>query len=201
MAPTKGKRDPADRMSPDERKEALAIVLALLARGRYKHEIKDVFRHNWGQGRLRRPLSARSVESLLRTARRQICEAAGASEEELRGAMFHCYRGILDSPAASDRVRLLAIDGLVKLMGLSKPLRLDLRFRNRDVEAAEKLARQRQKIVANPVAAAHACAMIEAIAEAEAAAKKPNGHTRLPIGLKELDPPKPPDAPEGDSHA
>ena len=76
-------RGPGKRfqLTADQRREAVAVVEALLARGRYTHEIKEVFRRNWGRGAANLPLSPQAVTRLIKEAKANIRAHLGVPDE------------------------------------------------------------------------------------------------------------------------
>jgi hypothetical protein len=186
------KRGPGKRfqLTPDQRRDAVAIVEGLLARGRYTHEIKEVFRHEWGRGNANLPLSPRAVMRLIKEAKANIRAHLGAPDEELRAESYHTYKHILRKPDASDRDRILAQGAIDKLLGLPRPQRVAVQIDGRDAEEAERLSLERQRVIADPEASELACRLIERLADAEA---EKRGGGRPPYGLRELDRPSPRD--------
>jgi len=162
------KRSRGHHLTADQRREAVAIIEALMAKGRHKHEIFALFKNGWGRARANAPLSARSCQALYSQAQANLRAAVGGSDDDLRAESYNVYRYILRKPDASDRDRILAQNAIDKLLGLPKPARVAVRVEDGRNDEAEALALQRQRIIANPRAAELACLMIEALADGQA---------------------------------
>jgi hypothetical protein len=184
------KRSRGHHLTPEQRREAVAIIEALMAKGRHKHEIFALFKKGWGRARANAPLSARSCQALYSQAQANLRAAVGGSDDDLRAESYNVYRYILRKPDASDRDRILAQNAIDKLLGLPRPQRVAVQVGGRDAEEAEQLALARQRIVADPEASRLACELIERLADAEA---EKRGGGPLPCGLRELDRPSPSD--------
>ena len=159
------KRSRGHHLTADQRREAVAIIEALMAKGRHKHEIFAIFKKGWGRARANAPLSARSCQALYSQAQANLREAVGGSDDDLRAESYNVYRYILRKRHASDRDRVLAQNAIDKLLGLSRPQKVAVQVGGRDAEEAERLALERQRIISNPRAAELACLMIEALAD------------------------------------
>ena len=184
------KRSRGHHLTPEQRREAVAIIEALMAKGRHKHEIFAIFKKGWGRARANAPLSARSCQALYSQAQANLRAAVGGSDDDLRAESYNVYRYILRKRHASDRDRILAQNAIDKLLGLPRPQRVAVHVGGRDAEEAERLSLERQRVIADPEASRIACEHIERLADAEAE-KRAGG--RPPCGLRELDRPSPPD--------
>ena len=183
------KRSRGHHLTPDQRREAVAIIEALMAKGRHKHEIFAIFKKGWGRARANAPLSARSCQALYSQAQANLRAAVGGSDDDLRAESYNVYRYILRKRHASDRDRILAQNAIDKLLGLPRPQRVAVQIDGRDAEEAERLSLERQRVIADPEASELACRLIERLADAEAE-KRAGG--RAPCGLRELDRLSPP---------
>jgi hypothetical protein len=187
------KRSRGHHLTPEQRRGAVAIIEALMAKGRHKHEIFAIFKKGWGRARANAPLSARSCQVLYSQAQANLRAAVGGSDDDLRAESYNVYRHILRKPGASDRDRILAQNAIDKLLGLPRPQSVAVHIGGCDAEEAERLALARQRVLADPEASRLACELIERLSDAEA---EKQGGGRVPCGPRASDRPSPPDGNE-----
>lgn len=98
---------------------AVNITVLALSRMMPKSAIKKLLAEQYN-------LSARSSERVLARAREEIRAKAGQTIDEHRTDIVSFYRGIISDSAAPLRLKILAAEGLQKLLGLNRPERIEV---------------------------------------------------------------------------
>jgi hypothetical protein len=103
-----------NRPTRAEREQIDAACDELLATRTSKRVIKEVLLRSFG-------LHWRAAERAISQARERLLIESGKSEEECRGEALAAYVAIYRSPEASPREKILANDGICRLLGLNRP--------------------------------------------------------------------------------
>jgi hypothetical protein len=115
--PRRKKPKPYEKPTEKEQEARVRAAIAMLRKGKYKHEIKHYFSEKWR-------LSPRTVERYLTRARDQIVTEENTDRDEQRALSASFYRKMAQDRAVPAGSRLFARKRIDELYGLDAPKKL-----------------------------------------------------------------------------
>ncbi len=112
----KGRKPKATR---DEKAKLVRIAKALLAKGISDTDVMDALIKITGMGK-------RQSKNYLSDARAEMRAEMNKSDEEHRSDAYHFFKWVMAAKDAGIRDKMSAQDGIIRLLGLNKPIEVDI---------------------------------------------------------------------------